>query len=47
VQPLIDKAAKVYEQAQQALADGDFEKYGRLIEKLGRILEQLRNASNG
>lgn len=40
---LIDRAASLYERAQEALADGDFETYGRLIERLGRLLEQATN----
>lgn len=40
---LIDRAAGLYERAQQALEDGDFETYGRLIEQLGRLLERARN----
>jgi uncharacterized membrane protein (UPF0182 family) len=37
---LIRQAGHVYDQAQQALQDGDFETYGRLIERLGRLLRQ-------
>jgi uncharacterized protein len=36
----IDEASRVYEEAQQALQDGDFERYGRLIERLGELIEQ-------
>ena len=39
---LIARASRVYEQAQQALADGDFGTYGRLIERLGRIIAQAQ-----
>jgi uncharacterized membrane protein (UPF0182 family) len=37
---LIREAAALYQRAQEALADGDFEEYGRLIEELGRVLQQ-------
>jgi uncharacterized membrane protein (UPF0182 family) len=37
---LVAEAGRVYEQAQDALAAGDFEEYGRLIERLGRLLDQ-------
>ena len=40
---LIERAASLYERAQEALADGDFETYGRLIEQLGRLLERAQN----
>lgn len=36
---LLRDASLLYERAQQALADGDFETYGRLIEELGELLE--------
>jgi uncharacterized membrane protein (UPF0182 family) len=42
---LVAQAGRVYEQAQQALADGDFETYGRLIERLGRIIAQAERAA--
>lgn len=37
---VVAEAADVYEQAQRALADGDFERYGRLITRLGQLLEE-------
>ena len=40
---LIERAAGLYDRAQQALADGDFETYGKLIEQLGRLLERAQN----
>jgi uncharacterized membrane protein (UPF0182 family) len=43
---LIAEAGRVYQQAQQALSDGDFETYGRLIEKLGRIIAEAERLSN-
>ncbi|MGH3118924.1 MAG: UPF0182 family protein, partial [Gaiellales bacterium] len=43
---VIQRAADVYERAQQALADGDFETYGRLIEQLGRLLERAEQLSS-
>jgi uncharacterized membrane protein (UPF0182 family) len=39
---LISEAARVYGQAQEALQDGDFETYGRLIERLGVLLERAQ-----
>jgi uncharacterized protein len=39
LQRLIGRAASLYDRAQDALADGDFETYGRLIERLGRLLQ--------
>ena len=41
---LLQRAAALYERAQQALADGDFETYGRLIERLGDLLQQAEEA---
>ena len=43
---LISEAAALYERAQEALADGDFEEYGRLIEELGRLLSEAERRSN-
>ncbi|HWL64629.1 MAG TPA: UPF0182 family protein [Actinomycetota bacterium] len=40
LQQILTQAARLYEQAQEALAAGDFEEYGRLIEQLGELLEQ-------
>ena len=37
---LIDKAGKVYADAQDALKAGDFEEYGRLIDELGELLQR-------
>lgn len=42
---VVAEAADVYEQAQRALADGDFERYGRLITRLGGLLEEARELS--
>ncbi len=39
---LLEEASDVYDRAQAALADGDFEEYGRLIEELGELLEQAQ-----
>ena len=39
---LIERAAAIYDRAQDALADGDFETYARLIEQLGRLLERAQ-----
>lgn len=46
VASLIEEAAALYEQAQQALVDGDFAEYGRLIEELGQVLSDLQRLSN-
>jgi len=43
LQALVERAAQLYERAQEALADGDFETYGRLIEQLGRLLERAQD----
>ncbi|HVF54030.1 MAG TPA: UPF0182 family protein [Actinomycetota bacterium] len=40
LEDIVRAAASVYAQAQDALADGDFEEYGRLIERLGRLLDE-------
>jgi hypothetical protein len=37
---IVERAGRVYEQAQEALAAGDFEEYGRLIERLGALLDE-------
>lgn len=42
---LIEQAADLYDRAQAALADGDFETYGRLIERLGRVLADAERAA--
>jgi uncharacterized membrane protein (UPF0182 family) len=42
LQELIEEAGRIYDRAQEALADGDFEEYARLIEKLGRLLSQAQ-----
>lgn len=42
---LIEQAADLYDRAQAALADGDFETYGRLIERLGRVLAEAERAA--
>lgn len=44
---LIRQAGNVYDQAQQALQDGDFEAYGRLIERLGRLLQRAERLEGG
>jgi uncharacterized membrane protein (UPF0182 family) len=46
---IVAEAARVYEQAQEALQDGDFETYGRLIERLGELLDRAQRlqASGG
>ena len=45
LEELIAEAGRVYGAAQQALSDGDFEAYGRLIERLGRILADAQRLS--
>jgi uncharacterized protein len=42
---VVEEAGRVYAEAQQALSDGDFEAYGRLIEELGALLEQAEALS--
>jgi uncharacterized membrane protein (UPF0182 family) len=44
LQEIVAEAGRLYERAQAALADGDFETYGRLIQRLGRLLEQAQPA---
>lgn len=39
---VLERAADLYEQAQDALAAGDFETYGRLIERLGSLLQSAQ-----
>jgi uncharacterized membrane protein (UPF0182 family) len=43
---IIAKAGRLYEKAQQALADGRFGEYGDLIEKVGRLLERAQALSD-
>jgi uncharacterized membrane protein (UPF0182 family) len=43
---LVQEAGRVYEQAQEALADGDFETYGRLIARVGELLDQASQISS-
>ena len=45
LEELVDRAGRVYKQAQRALEDGDFETYGRLIKQLGRLLAQAEQLS--
>jgi uncharacterized protein len=50
LEQLIHQAARLYDQAQAALQAGDFETYGRLIERLGKVLkraEALQAESSG
>jgi uncharacterized membrane protein (UPF0182 family) len=42
---IVEKAGAVYERAQQALADGDFETYGRLIERVGSLISEAERLS--
>lgn len=42
---LIEEAADLYGRAQAALSDGDFETYGRLIERLGEVLAEAEELS--
>ena len=41
-QKILREAARLYDEAQAALEDGDFAEYGRLIEELGQLLEQAK-----
>jgi uncharacterized membrane protein (UPF0182 family) len=43
---LLAKAGRLYEQAQAALAEGNFGEYGDLIERLGAVLQRAENLSN-
>lgn len=43
LQTLIHQAADLYDRAQAALQKGDFETYGRLIKRLGRVLDRAQN----
>ena len=45
LEKLISQAARLYEQAQEALEAGDFEEYARLIERVGRLLQQAEELS--
>jgi len=38
---LIQEANNLYQQAQQALQNGDFAAYGEIITDLGKVLNQL------
>lgn len=42
---VVDRAGQVYAEAQEALQDGDFERYGLLIERLGRLLQEAEDLS--
>ena len=42
---LIARAGALYERAQEALRAGDLASYGRLIERLGDVLEELQRAA--
>jgi uncharacterized membrane protein (UPF0182 family) len=39
---ILERANQLYDQAQQALEAGDFERYGRFIERLGQVLKQAQ-----
>jgi uncharacterized membrane protein (UPF0182 family) len=43
---IIDEAGRVYARAQEALQDGDFETYGRLIERLGNLIQEAEQLSS-
>jgi uncharacterized protein len=45
LQALIDQAGRVYADAQDALQAGDFEEYGRLIDRLGELLDEASQLS--
>lgn len=47
LQSIIDQAGRVYAEAQEALSNGDFERYGALIEELGQLLERAEGLSGG
>ena len=45
LEEIVARAGRIYEQAQAALENGDFEAYGRLIERLGRLLAEAQRLS--
>jgi uncharacterized membrane protein (UPF0182 family) len=45
VRQLIDRAANLYQKAENALSRGDFETYGRLIRQVGRLLSRAQQLS--
>jgi uncharacterized protein len=45
LQDLVARAGNVYDRAQAALQDGDFETYGRLIDRLGNLIQQAQSLS--
>ena len=42
---IVEEAGRLYDRAQEALAAGDFETYGRLIERLGDLLAEAERLS--
>jgi uncharacterized membrane protein (UPF0182 family) len=44
---VVAEAGRVYRRAQAALAEGDFETYGGLIEELGNLIEQAEQLASG
>ena len=42
---LVERASRLYDRAQQVLAEGDFETYGRLIERVGELLARAQRLS--
>jgi uncharacterized membrane protein (UPF0182 family) len=43
---LLEQASRIYSQMQQALEDGDLERYAELEARLGRVLERAQDLSN-
>ena len=44
---IVQEASDLYDQAQEALQDGDFEAYGRLINELGALLQEAQDLQDG
>jgi len=47
VASLLDQAAQLYEEAQQALAEGDLGRYQELINEVGDLIERAQSAAAG
>jgi uncharacterized membrane protein (UPF0182 family) len=44
---IVQEASELYDRAQEALQDGDFETYGRLIDELGALLQEAQDLQDG
>lgn len=47
VDALLDRAGRAYAEAQEALKDGDWARYGELMDEVGRLIDEARRASAG